>query len=143
MSGFKLINEIMKLSEATNWDGAKKEWLPIENIYYSKTARTCLCGHYPIKEIIILRNRLNNNKVTVGNCCINKFFSNKSYNKIFQAISKNKINRAMIDIAFEKELLKEIEFKFCCDVWRKRYLTPKQEVWFGKLKKRILDEFRQ
>ncbi len=48
-TGNKLIKEIVELSIAKDWLSAKEEWF-LKDIRVSDEFRTCLCGHYPIKE---------------------------------------------------------------------------------------------
>lgn len=72
MSQYKLTNGILKLSVSKVWDTASLEW-KLNEIYEAVNPETCLCGHFPIVEICILKNNLNNESVTVGNCCVKKF----------------------------------------------------------------------
>ncbi|MBJ6926973.1 hypothetical protein JG631_19165, partial [Vibrio cholerae] len=46
-----------------------------------------LCRHFPIIEICNLKNKINSNYATVGNCCVKKFIGLPS-DKIFQAIKR-------------------------------------------------------
>jgi len=135
---FKLISEVMKRSEAKNWDDAIKEW-KLETSYLNKDFETCLCGHFPIKEIIILFNKTTFFKIHVGNCCINKFFPDINSNKIFQAVRRGKINRKLIDYSYNKKFISNKEYKFLCDTWRKRNLTIKQKAWFNYLNTKIIN----
>ena len=52
MSEYKLAKEIIALSKASNWDQAKLEW-SLESIYKEDEPDTCLCGHFPIIEILL------------------------------------------------------------------------------------------
>jgi len=68
---------------------------------------TCLCGHYPIIELCVLGNRLNNKTATVGNCCVKKFIGLPS-DRIFQAVKRvrkdatSSMNAEAIDCAFQR-----------------------------------------
>ena len=139
---FKLINEVMQRSLAKNWDDAIKEW-KIYGEYEDKDFDVCLCEHYPIKQVILLSNYQTKNKIKVGNCCINKFFGDKSYNKFFKALKEKRINRIILDIAFERNYINEKSYNFACDIWRKKYLSPKQEKWFDNIKKIIFKNFKK
>lgn len=86
MSEYKLTQAILQRSVASNWDEAKLEW-NLEDMYEADEPDTCLCGHTPIIELCILRNRLNNNDALVGNCCVKKFIGLPS-DKIFQALRR-------------------------------------------------------
>ena len=57
MSRYKLIDEIIKLSQSKLWDIAKTEW-DFDSIYVSDAPQTCLCGHYPIINICIIKNQI-------------------------------------------------------------------------------------
>ena len=106
MSEFKLIEEIIKLSSSNIWDTAKLEW-KLDEIYEADEPRRCLCGHFPIIEICIIKNKANNNSAIVGNCCVKKFIGLPS-DKIFQAIkrvrkdSERSLNVEAIEYSFQK-----------------------------------------
>ncbi len=130
MSHQQLAREIIALSESSNWDRAKQEW-KLENIYISDEAQTCLCGHWPIKELCYLGNSKNGNEAIVGNVCVNKFMGISS-DKIFAAIKRvakdpNKsLNIEAIDVGFNNGWINEWESDFYIDILRKRNLTSKQ-----------------
>jgi hypothetical protein len=63
---------ILALSQATDWEVAKKEWALVE-IYEADQPETCLCDHTPIIEICTIRNRLNSNNADVGNVCVKRY----------------------------------------------------------------------
>ena len=53
---YKLTSELLKLSYSKYWADAKKEW-GIQRIYYlDDEPQACLCGHYPIKEVCVIKN---------------------------------------------------------------------------------------
>ncbi len=62
------------------------EWR-IEDIYIQRKPETCLCGHFPISELCVLRNRKNHNKAIVGNVCVKKFMKLPS-DRMFAAIKR-------------------------------------------------------
>jgi len=130
MSEYKLIEEIIAISEASTWDRAKLEW-SLFDVYEADQPDTCLCGHYPIIEICTLENRLNGRSATVGNCCVKKFIGLPS-DKIFQAVkrirknSTKSLNAEAIQHAFEKKWISEWEKNFYFNIWRKKNLSPKQ-----------------
>lgn len=86
---YKLTEEIISLSDSNDWDFAKLEW-SFEFAYYAEELQKCLCGHYPIKNICVIKNRKNSSVTEVGNCCINKFLGIDDGNKIFSSIKKLK-----------------------------------------------------
>ena len=82
--GYKLGRAIIALSEADRWDRARLEWW-IEEIYIQREPETCLCGHFPINELCVLRNEKNGHSAIVGNVCVKKFMKLSS-DKMFAAI---------------------------------------------------------
>ncbi|MGL0949071.1 hypothetical protein [Vibrio vulnificus] len=130
MSEYKLTEEIIKLSQSQLWDVAKSEWILYE-IYEADEPERCLCGHFPIIEICNLKNKLNFNYATVGNCCVKKFIGLPS-DKIFQAIKRvrkddeKSLNAEAITHAYDKGWINDWEKSFYLDVMRKRKLTPNQ-----------------
>jgi len=134
------IHEIMRLSNAGNWDFARKEW-DVEQIALIKGS-TCLCGKHPIREVIRMRNRENGHEVDVGNCCVKKFFGNSEWSKSFKALAKGRINEQLIAHAHHKKKINDWERNFLYDVWRRRSMTAKQRAKFNALTKRIVEAFR-
>jgi hypothetical protein len=132
---YKLFNSVVNLSEAKDWESAKKEW-KLQRISYG--IETCLCGHHPIIERCYMRNIINNNLILIGNCCLKQFDLGRNFDKTFSAISQKRINEDLINYSWEKGLINNSEKKFLIDIWRKRKLTVKQESWFNALKKRII-----
>lgn len=128
---YKLAEEICKLSESKIWESAKLEW-ELNSIYYQSEPETCLCGHSPIKEICILRNKINKNFASVGNVCVNKFIGLPtetmfdSLQKVRKDIAKS-FNEQMIDFIFEKKWINEWEKTFYLNNRLKRILTGKQK----------------
>ena len=86
MSEYKLTQEILSLSNANIWEAAKTEW-SLDQVYEAEEPETCLCGHYPIIEICIIKNKITLKHATVGNCCVKKFIGLPS-DKIFQSVKK-------------------------------------------------------
>ena len=130
MSEYKLTEEILKRSQATLWDIAKLEW-KLSEIYEADKPKTCLCGHFPIIEVCILRNKQNAQLATVGNCCVKKFIGLPS-DLIFQAVKRvrknnqKSLNAQAIQHAYEKRWINEWEYKFTISTMRKRNLSCKQ-----------------
>lgn len=141
---YKLTSEIINLSTAKNWEGAKQEWT-FDFAYYSDSLETCLCGHYPIKNICVIKNATNGISTEVGNCCINKFLGIDDGNKIFTSIKRLKedISKSMsaevIDYMREKKLLNSFEYSFYMDTFRKRKLSEKQTEIRERINKKFLN----
>jgi len=140
---FGLIKNILELSESPIWDIAKKEWEIKGIVYLGKEDgyETCLCGHYPIKEVINIQNKENHNEAVTGNCCINKI-KDVSFVKSFTAIKKGKINSEIIEFAYSKGFINTKSYEFALDVWRKRNLSGKQMKWLDDIKNIILTKLK-
>lgn len=141
---YKLTSEIVNLSTSKNWDSAKREWT-FDFAYYSDSLETCLCGHYPIKNICVIKNVTNDISTEVGNCCINKFLGIDDGNKIFTSIKRLKedisksISAEVIDYMKEKKLLNNFEYEFYTDTFRKRKLSEKQLEVREKINRKFLN----
>lgn len=140
MSYNQFFNTIMRYSFGNNWDDAKKEWI-VNNIDRNEEGTNCICGHYPIKETIEIFNIRTMVKMIVGNCCIKKFDKYEGYEKVFQALRRGKVNRMIINFAYQHEIINAWEYNFLCDVWRKRVLSYKQSLVFSRLNKLILEYY--
>lgn len=67
----KLRQVVLENSEAGEWDAAIHEW---DLAYiYEERGSVCACGHSPITDNCLIRNRVNGNTLVVGNVCINHF----------------------------------------------------------------------
>ena len=123
---YQLTNHIIALSES-------KCWGVLDDIYFADYQETCSCGHYPIIEVCVIKNKLNNNTTIVGNCCVKKFMGLPS-DKIFQSVKRvrkemhKSLNPAAIEYAYKKGWINPWEYKFYIDTMRKRYhqLSEKQ-----------------
>lgn len=130
MSEYKLTKNIIELSSSNDWDRAKLEWT-IQDVYEADESNTCLCGHFPILETCILKNKSNGNEAIVGNCCVKKFIGLPS-DKIFQAVKRVRkdnekpLNAEAIQHAHEKRWINDWEDNFAIDTMRKRNLSIKQ-----------------
>ena len=139
---YKLTEEIVNLSESKEWDFAKLEWT-FESAYYAEELQICLCGHYPIKNICVIKNRRNSSVTEVGNCCINKFLGIDEGNKIFSSIKKLKdsetasMSLEVIEYIYKKKGLSDFEYNFYKSIYRKRIISDKQL----DIKKRINQKF--
>ena len=139
---YKLTEEILNLSESKEWDFAKLEW-SFEFAYYAEELQKCLCGHYPIKNICVIKNRRNSSVTEVGNCCINKFLGIDEGNKIFSSIKKLKdsetasMSSEVIEYIYKKKGISDFEYNFYKSIYRKRIMSDKQ--W--DIKKRINQKF--
>lgn len=150
-SKFKILMEtLLEASKSKEWDVAKKEWKKT-GIYFVDTEstsgesfyETCSCSHYPIKEVITIKNTINKNELIIGNCCITKIIEDKKENKrhkaIFNALKNQKINKELIEQAYYNDhFIYHKEFEFLLKIFRKRSHSEKQANEFARIKDRIM-----
>ncbi len=146
MSEFRLTSEIIARSTSKVWDQAKREWRLIE-VYESDTPETCLCGHFPIIEICVLKNSTTNTVVDVGNCCVKKFIGINSP-LIFEGLKRVQkdvtaaLNEAAIDYAVDRKWINSWEEGFLRDTMRKRSLTGSQIATRTKINTKVITNFK-
>lgn len=147
MSEYKLASAIIALSDAENWDAAKLEWA-LQEVYEAGEPETCLCGHFPIIELCILKNKRNGNHATVGNCCVKKFVGLPS-DKIFRAVKRvrkdtsKSLNAEAIKHAFNRGWITEWERDFYFNIMRKRILTAKQASKKQQINELVLQRMKR
>jgi hypothetical protein len=130
MSEYQLTEKIITHSLNEDWDTAKLEWKLIGTTWTDEP-ETCLCGHYPIKELCFLRNTQTGATVMIGNCCVKKFLGLSS-EKMFAALRRvfnqrtRSLNPEVIHVAAEAGVLDSWELGFYLDTWRKRKLSDRQ-----------------
>jgi len=143
----------MDRSFAKTWAEAKLEW-EIAEVYKAYEPERCLCGHFPIIELCVLVNKITGQTVTVGNCCVRKFFELQA-DKIFEAFkrvgrdSTKSLNAEAVQHAFKVGWIDEWERKFCLDRLRKgrgirgkRKLSDKQTRMKIKINEKIAEKMR-
>ena len=141
---YKLIDEIIARSEAKTWDLAKKEW-SFKYIFIHQMYKTCLCGHYPIKNICIIINDKNNIPVEVGNCCVEKFIGLDIGTKIINSIVRlqKDITKSMcieaLNYLNKYKIVSEYEYLFYVDTIRKKKLSDKQQPIRCRINQKLID----
>lgn len=150
-SKFKILMEtLLEASKSKDWDVAKKEW-KVTEIYFvdpestsgESFYETCSCTHYPIKEVITIKNTLNKNELTIGNCCITKIIGDEKENKrhkaIFNALKNQKINKELIKQAYYNDhFIYHKEFEFLLKIFRKRSRSEIQANKFTRITNTIM-----
>ena len=128
---WKLREEIIAMSQADNFEEAKKEWI-LERVY--KGLGVCLCGHSPILNLCVLRNTKNNEKTIVGSSCVQKFIGIKTEHlfKSYELIVKNPeayLDLLFIEYLFKHDVINEWEYEFLKSTFRKKFewLSEKQK----------------
>lgn len=148
-SNWKLPQELIALSNGTQWPGVLKEWVLdyVDMLGTDEDLETCLCHHHPIREVCHIVNTENENTAIVGNCCVKKFGATSQVagtHKIFDALkrirkdSDKSANEELIEYALENEIINKTDHKFYINNWRARNLTEKQAKYKNGLNKKII-----
>ncbi|MCA8900388.1 MAG: hypothetical protein KDA53_03990 [Hyphomonas sp.] len=121
---------ILKLSRATDWETARKEWI-LTDIYESEEPEECLCGHFPIIEICQIKNRITGHYTDVGNVCVKRFLGFRS-DLIFAGIKRVRndpgkaLNADCIVFFRDRGVLNNWEYEFLENTKNKRKPSAKQ-----------------
>lgn len=139
----RLKARIISLSNAQDFDAARKEWQLI-GIEVSEEFDNCPCGQ-EIKEHCYIKNNLNGNTTYVGNVCINRFIGIDTGNlfsglKRIVADDTANANKDLIIHAYRFGYIYESEYKFLMETRRKRNLSDKQLAWKKKINRRITNK---
>ncbi len=138
----QLSQQILALSEASDWETARKEWALVD-IIEADEPETCLCGHYPIIEICEIHNRVTGHSAEVGNVCVKRFLGFRS-DLIFAGVKRVRkdpekgLNADCIAFFRQRNLLNDWEYGFLQDTMRKRNLSAKQMATRVKINQKIL-----
>lgn len=143
-----LIAGIVAKSVSKHWGTAKLEWV-LKTIWFAepKEPESCLCGQFPILEVCVIQNRLNENRVQVGNCCVKRFLGLPS-NIVFQGLKRiqqspeKALNEAATEYAIERGWLTEWDIKFLNNTRRKHKLTPRQMEFRMSINQKVLTRLR-
>jgi len=142
-----LKREILSRSHATDWLIARREWALVD-VYEADENETCLCEHYPIREICVISNKTTNKATEVGNVCVKRFLGIRS-DLIFKSLKRIRkdpaktLNEDAIAFFFDRRLLNQKEFDFLQDTWRKRKLTFAQLNWRSDINRKVLDAVKR
>ena len=146
-SEFQLAANIVELSDADGWEIARAEW-DLHQIYFADEPETCLCAHFPIIEVCVLRNRKNGKIARVGNVCVNKFLGIPS--KIIfdgiKRISKDRgkaLNSSAAHYAFRQGWVNEWERGFLTDTAKRRNLSGNQAAKRIQINEHVLSKMRR
>ena len=139
----KFVCAILDLSNAKEWLEAKPEW-ELEAVYNDPSERTCKCGHQPINQICIIKNRENNNEAEVGNVCVHNFMQLASrrvfavLKRVRAEISKS-LNPASLDLFARRGAISLAEAEDYKLYWRKRTnLTDEERAQKLAINERVL-----
>lgn len=139
--------EILKLSKATDWETARKEWRLV-SISQADEPEACLCGHFPIIDLCTIKNGVTGQSVDVGNVCVKRFLGFRS-DLIFASIKRIKSNPDKSigpDAAalFHRQgIINAWEYQFQQDTHRKRDLTVRQLATRHSINRKVLAAIRR
>jgi hypothetical protein len=134
---------ILKLSRATDWVTACREWVLID-IYESDQPETCLCQHFPIIEICVIKNIITKAVAEVGNVCVKRFLGIRS-DLIFVALKRVRkdvtraLNEDAIAFFYKANLINDWEYGFLQDTKKKRSLSAAQMRTRMQLNQRVVN----
>lgn len=149
MSYFEIFKrEIINQSISNTYEEACSEWyaVGIDNADDDEECY-CICSH-PIKQLITIRNRKNNNDVIVGSDCICKI-PDFPHADLYQSVITNlvelkkkpddtTIGKKLIEYLRFENVLEERHIAFLEQMRCKRRLSEKQEAYYSGLKTRIV-----
>lgn len=128
----KLFSELAERSYFTNptKEEIKDEWVFVctEKL---EEPESCLCGHYPIINSCVMRNKHNDSIISVGNVCVNKFFE-QDFSYIFTDIAKlekditSSVTDKTRDYCLEKKFINDWEYHFLANRKGKKKASFKQ-----------------
>jgi hypothetical protein len=146
----KLKIVIISKSVAKFWDQAKTEW-ELEFIYEEPDGE-CVCGHKPIMDHCVIRNKhIPENTLVVGNRCVQRFKGEiaEYSQKLFDCIKKwnkqedadkRRANVEMIKLFHKRKILSDNDKEFYLENYTKRTsLSDRQLEWMMNLNEKILN----
>ena len=147
-NGQVLKANLLVLSSSKDWPSAKQEW-KLHDIYIleeNDEKEKCSCGHYPIKEVCILKNEINNNTAVVGNVCVKRFMDNIKYVDLSSILKVKKSNTKsvsenILELSYKKGYIIKKDYNFYKDIYRKRKLSEKQISWKQDVNDKIIKQF--
>jgi hypothetical protein len=125
-----LEREIVSESVADKYEDCNLEWyLPKGGIRINPHYQTCRCTHYPIKYVCRIVNRLNNNRMEIGNCCVKRFLG-EDYIRAFASLERIMLNErkpmnpALIHLVHQWGWVTDVERRWLERTWKKRKASP-------------------
>lgn len=141
---FQLMERIVEMSVADNFQQAKLEWILTR--IYKKDDGECLCGHSPIINHCVLTNKLNGNETIVGSSCVQKFIGIPT-DKLFASftmIVKDRqayLGLEFIEYLHEHGVINDWEYEFLKSTFRKKFewLSDKQKDKRIQINKKVIE----
>jgi hypothetical protein len=139
-----LVSSILALSAADVWDEAKREW-DLESVWFAEPDEPwrCMCGHSPIREVCVIRNRLTGHRAEVGNVCVTRFLGLPS-GDLFAALKRvarnpaAALSPAAVEYAHGRGWMNDWERSFCLDTAKRRKLSARQRAKRAEINTRVL-----
>ncbi|EKA4523340.1 hypothetical protein B4926_19005 [Vibrio cholerae] len=103
-SSYKLFEQVIALSRASDWENAKKEW-EFKGFSQGNADETCLCGKCSISKIFTLFNKHTRCQIALGSSCINKFIPFTDQNLRKNAIQVLQDNTKQFDLKIMNQCL--------------------------------------
>jgi hypothetical protein len=120
----KFTAAILALSKSKVWLEAKPEW-ELHVVYNDGSDRACECGHQPIHQICVIKNRENSNEAEVGNVCVHNFMQLAS-RRVFSVLRRvraeitKSLNPASLDLFRRRGVISAGEEDDYLLYWRRR-----------------------
>jgi hypothetical protein len=144
----KFTAAILRLSQSDIWLEAKPEW-ELHAVYMDPSHRSCECGHQPIHQICVIKNRENGHEAEVGNVCVHNFMQLAS-RRIFAVLRRVKsdptksLNPDALDLFVRRGVISRSEESDYLEYWRKRkHMKDLQRRQKSEINQRVLDYVEQ
>lgn len=148
-NGRILTERLLEISTSPLWSEARREW-EVECVYLldrHDEPRRCLCSHYPIRELCVLKNRNTGHRTTVGNKCVQQFVGVDTADIVsglrrVRDHPSSPLPPAAAEYAHGRGWLSDWELKFCLDTARKRKLSDKQRAKREEINRTVVIRMR-
>lgn len=132
-----LESKIIVNSEAKNFEDAILEWF-VKEVIISSDNKSCCCGQSPIKDIVVLINTKNQKELVFGKVCANLLLRTTVFNKIFDSLMENRVNRNIIKYAYHSHIISLWEFDFIMAMHNSRKMLLHHEKQRSEIVNKIL-----
>lgn len=141
---FQLMQRIVEMSQADDFQQAKQEWILVR--IYKQDDGQCLCGHSPILNHCVLKNKFNGNETVVGSSCVQKFIGIQtdklfaSYTMIVKDLQAY-LGMEFIEYLHEHGVINDWEYEFLKSTFRKKFewLSDKQKDKRIQINKKVIE----
>jgi len=139
---------VLERSIAKDWRDAIKEWRVVGITLNEEDSDTCVCGHYPIKEICTITNVLTRYDLDIGNHCVLHFLKISTGNvfaniKRIRTDAAKAVTKDLLELAYENCWINDWEYTFCLDTAKRRKMTEKQIACRTRINEKILQRTKE